>query len=267
MKIKVNEYYPSSSITSNTGTTITDIPEGESFEEVLVLNQTALKAMAIDAMVAESSTGSVDPDAVNAAAIMKFRSTLASHIVAPIPEEDVSLGTPQKAGTATTQTAPSTDDTQIVTANTDTLPTNTITEATIDTTIYNSGNLECSEELNTYFAEASSQYGIDAKLLKAVAFCESSFNPNCTSYAGAMGIMQMMPKTAEYCGVTDPYDPRQSILGGAQYLSLMLDRYDGDITLALAAYNAGPGNVDKSGGIPFKSTENYVKKVLGYYNS
>lgn len=257
MKIKVNEYYPNSSITSNIGTTtISDIQEGESFEEVLVLNQTALKAMAIDAMVAESSTGSVNPDAVNASAIMKFRSTLASHIVAPIPVEDSNLGTPQKA---TTSTTPSTN----ATTNTKT----NITEATIDS-IYNSGDLNCSDELNTYFAEAAEKYYVDAKLLKSIAFCESSFNADCTSSSGAMGIMQMMPETAASCGVTNPYDARESILGGAQYFSEMLDRYDGDVSLALAAYNAGPGNVDKYGGIPpFEETQNYVPKVLGYYNS
>ena len=302
MKIKINDYYPASSVNSSTGTTtIQDIPENESFEEVLVLNQTALKAMTIDAMVAESSTGSVDPDAVNAAAIMQFRSTLASHIIAPVPEKDVDLGKPQIAVTtpntdntqtnSATQTTPVTDGTQTdadaqtapvtdgsqTDADTQTAPVTDNTQTTAPSenafteaakTIYNSGKLECSAELNTYFAEASEKYGIDAKLLKAVAYCESNFNPNCTSHAGAKGIMQMMPATAAYCGVTDPYDSRQSILGGAQYLSNMLERYNGNTPLALAAYNAGPGNVDKYNGIPpFTETQNYVKKVLENYNS
>lgn len=256
MKITINEYTPNSSINTNTGTTISDIPSEESFEEVLVLNQNALRAMAIDAMVAESSTGSVDPAAIDAAAIMKFRNTLASHIVAPIPEENFSLGAPQSTY----------DDTTLTTSSTNVDDTGAVTEDTSG--VFNSGSLTCSNELNSYFKEASDLYGIDSKLLKAIACTESNFNPNCTSTAGAMGIMQMMPETASTCGVSDPYNARQSILGGANYFSQMLDRYDGDTTLALAAYNAGPGNVDKYGGIPpFEETQNYVQKVLGYYNS
>lgn len=270
MKIKVNEYYPNSNITSNTGTTITDIPESESFEEVLVLNQNALKAMAIDAMVAESSTGSVDPDAVNAAAIMKFRSTLASHIVAPIPEDDVVLRAPQVAQpsvTPVTTTTPSTNGTiadSIGGTLEDTV--NQITESVGD--VYNSGSLKCSDELNRYFKEAADTYGIDVKLLKSIAYCESSFDPKNVSHSGAMGIMQLMPDTAASMGVSNAFDPYQNIMGGAKFFSMMLNRYDGNVSLALAAYNAGPGNVDKYGGIPpFKETQNYVPKVLGHYNS
>ena len=261
MKITVNEYTPSSSINTSTGTTISDLPSEESFEEVLVLNQNALRAMTIDAMVAESSTGSVSPDAIDAAAIMQFRSTLASHIVAPVPDEDFSLGAPQAtySNTAPASAAPATPSTNADYAG-------AITDAISG--IFNSGSLVCSDELNNYFNEASSLYGIDSKLLKAIACTESNFNPNCTSSAGAMGIMQMMPQTAKNCGVNDPYDARQSILGGANYLSQMLNRYNGNTTLALAAYNAGPGNVDKYNGIPpFEETQNYVQKVLGYYNA
>ncbi len=262
MKIKINEYNPASYTTSNIDTTITVIPEGESFEDVLVLNQTALKAMAIDAMVAESSTRSVNPDAVNAAAIMKFRNTLASHIVAPVPTDDAVLRAPKQTPANTkpiTSTPPSTG--------------GTLSDAfdEIKETIggvFNSGALTCSDELNSYFKEAADTYGIDVKLLKSIAFCESSFDPNNTSSSGAMGIMQLMPKTASYLGIDDAYNPRQNILGGAKYFANMLDRYDGNVALALAAYNAGPGNVDKYGGIPpFEETQNYVPKVLGYYNS
>lgn len=250
MKIKINAYNPSSYTTSDANTTITDIPEGESFEDVLVLNQTALKAMTIDAMVAQSETGSVNPDSVDAAAIMKFRSTLASHIVAPVPVDDDSLGTPKKVSS---HKAPTTTDSQ----KTET-PSN----------VYNANNLKCSDELNAYFKEAADTYNIDVKLLKSIAFCESSFNPNDTSASGAMGIMQLMPKTAQSLGVLDAYNPRENILGGAKYFSNMLNRYHGDVSLALAAYNAGPGNVDKYGGIPpFEETQNYVPKVLGYYYS
>ncbi len=260
MKIKINAYNPDSY--SNSNTTITDIPEGESFEDVLVLNQTALKAMAIDAMVAESATGSVNPDAVDAAAIMKFRNTLASHIVAPVPVDDTSLGTPKKAETTKEPETSKKPENTTTLENTD----SKITEIAYG--IYNENELKCSDELNSYFAEASIMYNIDAKLLKSIAFCESSFDPNNTSSSGAMGIMQLMPETAQSLGVNNAYDPRENILGGAKYFSNMLNRYNGDISLALAAYNAGPGNVDKYGGIPpFEETQNYVPKVLGYYYS
>lgn len=122
-----------------------------------------------------------------------------------------------------------------------------------------------STDLDALFAKAAKQYGISENLLKAVAKAESSFNPEVVSSAGAMGIMQLMPATANELGVTDAFDPEQSIMGGAKLLRRLLDRYDNDVELALAAYNAGAGNVDKYGGVPpFAETRAYVPKVLGY---
>jgi hypothetical protein len=119
--------------------------------------------------------------------------------------------------------------------------------------------------LDEIFQAASEKYNVPVNLLKAVAKAESNFNPDATSPCGAMGIMQLMPGTAASLGVTDPYDPVQSIMGGAKYLGQMLDKFDGDMKLAVAAYNAGPGAVTKYGGIPpYKETQNYVKKVMGY---
>lgn len=117
--------------------------------------------------------------------------------------------------------------------------------------------------LDDIFREAADTYGISYDLLKAVAYTESGYNVNATSYCGAMGIMQLMPSTAQSLGVTDAYDPYQNIMGGAKLLSQLSNLYNGDTSLMLAAYNAGSGNVAKYGGIPpFKETQNYVAKIL-----
>ena len=129
-----------------------------------------------------------------------------------------------------------------------------------------SERLGCPEELQPYFQEASETYGVDVAFLEAIALAESSFNPNDVSHAGAVGVMQLMPGTASDLGVEDSYDPYQNIMGGAKLISSLLDKYDGDSSLALAAYNAGSGNVKKYGGIPpFEETQRYVPKVLGFY--
>ena len=116
--------------------------------------------------------------------------------------------------------------------------------------------------------KAANNYGVPAKLIESVIKHESSFNPNAVSKAGATGLMQLMPSTAKYLGVSNAFNPEQNIMGGAKYLSQLMKKYDGDISMTLAAYNAGPGNVAKYDGIPpFKETQNYVKRVLNTYMS
>lgn len=116
------------------------------------------------------------------------------------------------------------------------------------------------------FELATSTTGVPVNLLKAIARQESNYNAKVVSSAGAMGVMQLMPETAKGLGVTDAFDPQQNIMGGSKYIRDLLIRYDGNIVLALAGYNAGPGNVNKYGGVPpFKETQNYVVKVIGYF--
>ncbi len=112
-------------------------------------------------------------------------------------------------------------------------------------------------------ASLAPQYGLSPNLVSAVVKQESNFSANATSQAGAMGLMQLMPQTAQSLGVTNPYDPVQNLQAGMSYLSQLIHRYHGDISLALAAYNAGPSTVDAFGGIPpYPETQHYVSSVM-----
>jgi soluble lytic murein transglycosylase-like protein len=110
--------------------------------------------------------------------------------------------------------------------------------------------------------EAATTYEMDPNLIRAVMQAESAFHPYALSRAGAEGLMQLMPDLSDEMGVGDAFDPRENIMGGVRYLKRLLDYHDGNLDLALASYNAGPGNVERYGGVPpFRETRNYVKTI------
>lgn len=140
-----------------------------------------------------------------------------------------------------------------------------VSDDVIGSTAY-ANSLAGANEYTAIIEKAAATYQIPAKLIAAVIKQESNFNPTVVSHAGAQGLMQLMPTTAQYLGVTNAFDPEQNIMAGAKYLRQMLDKFNNDPTLALAAYNAGASRVTKYGGIPpFKETQNYVKKVMNYF--
>lgn len=121
------------------------------------------------------------------------------------------------------------------------------------------------DSLDGIITNASTRWGIDPWLVKAVIKAESDFDPRAVSRAGAKGLMQLMPETARLMGVQDIYDPAENVEAGVKYLRRLLKRFDWDVSLALAAYNAGESVVRKYGGIPpFEETRRYVSKVLSY---
>lgn len=222
-----------STITESTSTEARTDAVYDSFREVLASAERAQQAMAVDAILAAQSSGSISPETVQK--LLGFN---------PAPNIPVA------------------DSQNVSTGNTAAVTSGSQTNAT------SSGNTSSSSStsLDAYFEEAAAKYNVDVKLLKAIAHAESNFNPNATSSSGAMGVMQLMPSTAKSLGITDAYNAYDNIMGGAKVISQHLANYNGDVSLALAAYNAGSGNVAKYGGVPpFTETQNYIKKVLAYY--
>lgn len=124
------------------------------------------------------------------------------------------------------------------------------------------------EEFEPIIKSLASEYGVDISLVKAVIHAESGYNPNAVSPKGAQGLMQLMPRTAQGLKVSNSFDPKENIRGGVRYLRFLLDTFKGDVSLALAAYNAGLNRVSQYGGIPpYQETRNYVSRVLSYQKS
>jgi soluble lytic murein transglycosylase-like protein len=122
--------------------------------------------------------------------------------------------------------------------------------------------------LNSLVANAAQADGVPQGLVRAVVMAESGGNPSAVSIAGAQGLMQLMPGTAAGCGIADPFDATQNVSCGTSYLRSLLNRYHGNVTLAVAAYNAGPGAVDRYHGVPpYAETQAYVVRVLNAYRN
>ena len=125
-----------------------------------------------------------------------------------------------------------------------------------------------SERYDRYITRASQQHGVSFPLLKAIIKAESDFNPRAVSKKGALGLMQIMPKNLKSLQIADPFDPLENIMGGARYFKKLLKRFNGELSLSIAAYNAGPSAVDVYKTIPpFKETRDYVEKVMKFYYS
>lgn len=144
--------------------------------------------------------------------------------------------------------------------------TPTASSATAQSQATRSDSLQVPARFVPIIREASEAYRIDPALIATVVYKESRFDPNAVSSRGAQGLMQLMPRTAKYLGVSDPFDPRQNILGGTRYLREMLDEFDGDVDVALAAYNAGPQAVKRAGLVPpTAEADEYVRFIRAFY--
>ena len=122
------------------------------------------------------------------------------------------------------------------------------------------------DELRRNVSRFADDYNMDEELIRAVIQVESGWKQDAVSIKGAMGLMQLMPRTAAMLGVDNAFDPKQNIEGGVKYLAQLTDKYNGDVEKALAAYNAGPSRVDNAGGAPFPETERYVRNVMALYH-
>jgi len=124
------------------------------------------------------------------------------------------------------------------------------------------------EDIDVAIDQAAARHNVDPSLVRSVVKVESNFNPNAVSRKGAMGLMQLMPSTARSLNVVNPFDPAQNVEAGVKHLRALLDNYRGNVSLSLAAYNAGSAAVSRSAGVPhYRETQNYVRRITSLYNS
>lgn len=153
--------------------------------------------------------------------------------------------------------------------------TNTPTASDRDYKVYlrekrfNAATFHSTDKYDELITTASELYGVDSRLVKAIIKAESDFNPRAVSKKGAMGLMQIMPENFQHLDIQNPFDPEENIMGGTRYFRYLYDRFDGKLTLSLAAYNAGPTTVDNYNKTipPYRETEQYVQRVLRYYRN
>jgi soluble lytic murein transglycosylase-like protein len=260
----------SSEISDSFADALKEAQETLASSELTDAEKNAIRALAVDAAVTaiQQSGGyglSLDSTlakSLGLSAVSMGQAETSSSVQFETAEEAAARLASSGTSTEETETAESTEETE----STETSSASALTSGDIETYAVDADNLNCSDELLSYFKEAAETYNVDEKLLRSFAFVESGFDPGATSKSGAMGVMQLMPATAAEYDVDDPYDAYQSIMGGAKLISELLEKYDGDIGLAAAAYNAGSGAVDKCGGIP-SANKAYVTKVLSYYCS
>jgi soluble lytic murein transglycosylase-like protein len=260
----------SSEISDSFADALKEAQETLASSELTDAEKNAIRALAVDAAVTaiQQSGGyglSLDSSlakSLGLSAVSTGQAETSSSVQFETAEEAAARLASSGTSTGETEAAESTEETE----STETSSASALTSGDIETYAVDADNLNCSDELLSYFKEAAETYNVDEKLLRSFAFVESGFDPSATSKSGAMGVMQLMPATAAEYDVDDPYDAYQSIMGGAKLISELLEKYDGDIGLAAAAYNAGSGAVDKCGGIP-SANEAYVTKVLSYYCS
>ena len=139
-------------------------------------------------------------------------------------------------------------------------------QGSFDLSLLQNKSLFTTDQYDAIIATECEKFGIDPLLIKSIIKHESGFNTNVVSSAGASGLMQLMPSNIRHYGVADPFNPEENIAAGVKHFKSYYDMYKGDLELTLAAYNAGPGNVKKYGGVPpFKETQNYIERVLGTY--
>lgn len=242
-------------------------PAAVSFDETLNTAKRALNAMTADLAIAEAKQSGANGFDLNSdlAVTLGISNYGNKSSAAETASDDSTVNSSSTTGSSSAANSSDAASSSNAANNSTAAGSSNVSDSS--NTTGSSDILACPAELEAYFQEAAEAYGVSITLLKAIAKAESNFQADATSHSGAMGIMQLMPFTAEELGVSDAYDPHENIMGGAKLISQLLQKYNNNISLAVAAYNAGSGSVDKYGGIPpFTETQNYVEKVLSYYN-